>query len=128
MSKTPVSQPIPDSPKVRQHVHERLHQVDLRISPRSRSPPLVTRVVVVPLQLDPALVEDQRERLYDLFRLGITFCELSRGKCVEWEERVQDAVQARNGRVRLILIYSRTSRQTELTRHIRLAAVPIVQR
>jgi len=76
-----------------QHAQERLHQVDLRIRPRSRGPPLVPRIIVVPLELDLAVLDDEGERLYDLFGLGVSFGEFGRGERVEREEGVEDAVE-----------------------------------
>jgi hypothetical protein len=83
---------VTNLPEIIQHAQERLHQVDLRISPRSGGPPLVPRVIIVPLKHDLAVLNDERKRLDNLFGLGVAFGEFSRRKRVEWEEGIEDTV------------------------------------
>jgi hypothetical protein len=83
---------VTNLPEIIQQTQERLHQVDLRISPRSGGPPLVPRVIIVPLKHDLAVLNDERKRLDNLFGLGVAFGEFSRRKRVEWEEGIEDTV------------------------------------
>jgi hypothetical protein len=83
---------VTNLPEIIEHAQERLHQVDLRISPRPGGPPLVPRVIVVPLKHDLAVLNDERKGFDNLFGLGVTFGKFSRRKRVEWEEGIEDTV------------------------------------
>jgi hypothetical protein len=79
-------------PEVSDLVDEGFHEVDLGVGSGSTGPPCVSRVVIVPLQFDLAIVYDEGEGLCDLLGLLESFLELVDGETVEGEKGVHDAV------------------------------------
>jgi hypothetical protein len=78
--------------EVGQHVEELLHHVDLGVRAWPCRPPPVAGVVVVPLHLNLAVVDDERKRLDDLLHVGVARLQLLDRETVVGHERLHDSV------------------------------------
>lgn len=81
------------TPKIANLVDERLHEVDLRVRSRSTGPPSISRVIVIPLQLNLAIVDDERKGLGYLLGLFEAFFQGFDGECEEGQKGVHDAIR-----------------------------------